>query len=71
MEMLLIFAGGVIVGMIIANILYKKRTSYGTLKVDTDDPDGPFLFLEMSPECMNKIQNKDTVVLKVENISPK
>lgn len=62
---------GIVLGYLLSSYIHKKRTTYGTLKVETDDPDGPFLFLEMSPECMSKILDKDTVILDVEHISPK
>lgn len=60
---------GVAIGIAVANFIHDKKKTYGVLKVDTKDPDGPFLFLEMSPDCMEAIERKDTIILEVENIS--
>ena len=37
----------------------------GTLRVDRSDPDGPYLFLELS-ENINKVINREYIALKVE-----
>lgn len=60
---------GVIFGTVLSNIYRYKKTASGTLKVDTNDPDGPYLFLELSKEDLSNIASKKQVVLKVENIS--
>lgn len=36
----------------------------GTLRIDTSDPDGPFMFLELSKD-VNAVASKKYVVLKV------
>ena len=62
---------GVVMGFIITNIYRHKKTASGTIKVNTDDPDGPYLFLELSKEDLDNIVNKKQVVLDVKNISQK
>ena len=62
---------GVVMGSIITNIYRHKKTASGTIKVNTDDPDGPYLFLELSKEDLDNIVNKKQVVLDVKNISQK
>lgn len=60
---------GVIFGAVLSNIYRYKKTASGTLKVDTNDPDGPYLFLELSKRDLCNIAGKKQVILKVENIS--
>ena len=62
---------GVVMGSIITNTYRHKKTASGTIKVNTDDPDGPYLFLELSKEDLDNIVNKKQVVLDVKNISQK
>ena len=62
---------GVIVGTIIFKIYRDKKTASGTLKVNTEDPDGPYLFLELSQEDLNNISSKKQVILKIDIISRK
>lgn len=56
---------------ILAAICWYKKTANGTLKINTNDPDGPYLFLELSKEDLTNIAHKKQVVLKVEIISQK
>lgn len=37
----------------------------GTLKIDTSDPDGPYLFLELTDD-MEALRHQDYTVLKVD-----
>ena len=62
---------GVIIGAILSNIYRHKKTASGTLKVNTDDPDGPYLFLELSKENLSNIAHKKQVILDVKIISQK
>lgn len=62
---------GVILGAVLSNIYRYKKTASGTLKVYTNDPDGPYLFLELSQRDLCDITGKKQVILKVENISRK
>ncbi len=49
-----------------------KRKSVGQLRIDTSDPDGPYMFLELS-ESVDSIMKSDSIVLKVntENYIPR
>ena len=63
MFVLIMFAVGVIVGSVSTQlILWTKRV--GNLRVDTSDPDGPYLFLELT-KGLESVTKKDIVVLKV------
>lgn len=44
--LILIFIIGFAIGLIFARYVGKKET-YGTLRIDRSDPDGPYLFLEL------------------------
>lgn len=56
---------GFIGGLIIGNAFRKTPVS-GTLRVDSSDPDGPYLFLELE-ENVDIVKRKDCVTLKVDN----
>jgi hypothetical protein len=58
---------GFIAGWIVHNIVTKIPVS-GTLKIDSSDPDGPYLFLELE-ENVNIVKRKNCVVLKVDTSS--
>lgn len=62
---------GIILGSILSNIYRMKKTAFGVLKIDTNDLDGPYLFLELSKEELDTIMHKDQVVLNVKNITQK
>ena len=62
---------GVILGVILSNIYRFKKTASGTLKIATDDPDGPYLFLELSKEDLANITHKKQVILAVKHVSQK
>lgn len=60
---LFIFAVGIVIGMRI----HKKedlKKSVGDLRIDTSDPDGPYLFLELDQDP-GVLSNMDYVILKV------
>ena len=60
---LLVFIVGVSLGCAITQVIFwNKRV--GDLRVDTSDPDGPFLFLELNKE-LTLVTAKDVVVLRV------
>lgn len=63
MELVIIFAIGIVVGSIITRIIIRPL-NVGTLRIDTSDPDGPFMFLELS-EGVGTISSKKHVILKV------
>lgn len=62
---------GVAAGAILANVYRYKKSASGTLKVNTTDPDGPYLFLELSKEDLADITSKKQVILDVEIVSQK
>lgn len=60
----IIFAliGGMI-GAFLTKLIYPTKP-IGTLRIDTSDPDGPYLFLELD-EGIDKFYKKDFVMLSV------
>jgi hypothetical protein len=62
---------GIVVGAIISNTYNHKKTSIGALKVNTDDPDGPYLFLEIPNDKFDTITHKKQVILDVKIDSQK
>lgn len=56
---------GFVAGWIVRNIFEKTPVS-GTLRVDSSDPDGPYLFLELE-ENIDIVKRKDCITLKVDN----
>lgn len=63
MEFVIIFAIGVVIGLIITRII-SRPLDIGTLQIDTSDPDGPFMFLELS-KAVDSVASKKYVILKV------
>ena len=63
MELVIIFAIGVVIGSIITRIIIRPL-DIGTLRIDTSDPDGPFMFLELSKD-VDTVASKKYVILKV------
>ena len=63
MNLVIIFALGILVGIIFIGIVFRLFL-VGTLRVDHSDSDGPFLFLELSKRVETVISKK-YVVLKV------
>ena len=64
---------GTLFGFMIAELL-QKRKKIGTLRMDRSDPnEAPYLFLELDPDGMRKINRLKTVVLRVklENYIPR
>lgn len=60
---LLLFIGGVIAGSVSTWFLSRPKT-VGALRVDRSDPDGPYLFLELS-KGISEIASKSYVTLQV------
>ena len=58
-----IFILGISVGVIITGIIFRFFL-VGTLRVDHSDPDGPFLFLELSKR-VESVVSKKYVVMRV------
>lgn len=62
------FAIGLVVGFVATTIFKVKQSKArfaGTIRMDQSDPDSPYLFLELSPDGMSKIQHTDYVLLHV------
>lgn len=64
MEYVFVFALGVVVGCIIA-IIVSRVKSVGSLRCDSVDEDGPYLFLELSRSVYTILQRK-YITLKVD-----
>lgn len=67
----ILIISGVILGCIISDIHYHLKTTFGVLKVDRSDPDGPFLFLELTTEAMDNIDKQNYIRVKIKNIKPR
>lgn len=63
MLMVVIFITGFLVGCGITVAIFKQKC-VGALRVDTSDPDGPFIFLESS-KSIDFIASKKSVMLEV------
>ena len=63
MELVIILAIGIAVGSIITRIIIRPL-DIGTLRIDTSDPDGPCMFLELSKD-VDTVASKKYVILKV------
>lgn len=64
---------GTLFGFIFA-VLLQKRKKIGALRMDRSDPnEAPYLFLELDPDGMEKINRFKTVILRVrlENYIPR
>lgn len=55
---------GFVAGWIVHNIVAKTPAS-GTLKIDSSDPDGPYLFLELE-EDFDSVRRKNNITLRVD-----
>lgn len=63
MQTVIIFIIGFLIGCGFAVAIFRPKY-IGTLRVDTSDPDGPFIFLEAS-KGIDFIASKKSVMLKV------
>lgn len=73
MILVLLWVIGVFIGFIFSSLL-RKRKQIGTLRMDRSDPnEAPYLFLELDPDGMKKINRFKNVVLRVrlENYIPR
>ena len=61
--LVIFFAIGVVIGSIITRII-NRPLDIGTLRIDTSDPDGPFMFLELSKD-VDSVTSKKYEILKV------
>ena len=58
--LILVFIIGLVVGSTYARHAGKKET-YGTLRIDRSDPDGPYLFLELDRNVEELSKQKHVV----------
>ena len=63
MELVLMLAVGILIGLFVRGLV--KPKTIGVLRMDRSDPDSPYLFLEMTNDSMHTIQNKRYVTLEV------
>lgn len=63
MQTTIIFAIGLIIGCLISAIVRRVK-SVGALRIDTSDPDGPYMFLELD-KGIDTISSKKYVLLRV------
>lgn len=52
---------GIVIGIIFSRIVF-RFISIGNLQVDHSDPDGPFLFLELSKRIESVVRKKYVVM---------
>lgn len=70
MSLASIFALGTVVGAIFTGIVFRFFL-VGTLRVDHSDPDGPFLFLELSKRVESVVSKKYVIMrVKVKDFIP-
>lgn len=63
MQAIIIFIVGFLIGCGITTTIFKRKC-IGALRVDTSDPDGPFIFLEAS-KSIDFITSQKSVMLNV------
>lgn len=59
-----VFVIGMVIGCVFSSIVRRSK-SVGKLRIDTSDPDGPFMFLELS-KGVGDISAKKQVLLQVD-----
>lgn len=64
MELVIVFVIGMVIGCVFSSIVRRSK-SVGKLRIDTSDPDGPFMFLELS-KGVGDISAKKQVLLQVD-----
>ena len=65
MDIVIAFVAGLLGGWMIAAIVLRRKKSIGSLKVETSDPDGPYLFLELNNGNISELLRKRHVILNV------
>ena len=65
MGIVIAFIFGLLGGWIIAAIILRHKKSIGSLRVETSDPDGPYLFLELNDGNISELLRKRHVILNV------
>lgn len=65
MDIVIAFIAGLFVGWMIATIILRRKKVIGSLRVETSDPDGPYLFLELNDGNISELLRKRHVMLNV------
>lgn len=65
MDIVIAFIAGLFAGWLIAAIILKHKKAIGSLRVETSDPDGPYLFLELNDGNIAELLRKRQVMLNV------
>lgn len=65
MGIVIAFILGLLGGWMIAAIILRHKKSIGSLRVETSDPDGPYLFLELNDGNISELLRKRHVILNV------
>ena len=65
MDIVIAFIAGLLAGGLIASIILRRKKSIGSLRVETSDPDGPYLFLELNDGNISELLRKRHVILNV------
>lgn len=62
--MLVIGLASLVLGCVLT-VVVSRRRPIGDLRMDTSDPDGPYLFLELSKDGIDEIYTRRYVTLRV------
>lgn len=65
MNIVIAFIAGLFGGWLITAIILKHKKAIGSLRVETSDPDGPYLFLELNDGNIAELLRKRQVMLNV------
>lgn len=65
MGIVIAFIAGLFVGWMIAAVISRRKKVIGSLRVETSDPDGPYLFLELNDGNISELLRKRHVMLNV------
>lgn len=65
MDIVIAFIAGLFGGWMIAAITLRRKKVIGSLRVETSDPDGPYLFLELNDGNISELLRKRHVMLNV------
>lgn len=65
MDIVIAFIAGLFVGWMNAAIILRRKKVIGSLRVETSDPDGPYLFLELNDGNISELLRKRHVMLNV------
>lgn len=64
---LIYFGAGVIFGCIVTNIVMWFRTGYGTLKIDSTNPEKDIYRFEISDGEIDKLSKKKRIMMRIDH----